>query len=112
MLSAAAHNAGIDQLLDAILSVEEVGTYKPHPSVYRMVIERFNLSPTRVCFVSSNAWDAHAAKAFGFSVAWCNRFGQERERIPAPPDAEIETLSELPPLLVRAEPGLKGMIHV
>ncbi len=99
MLSAAAQNAGIDRLLDAVLSVEEVGIYKPHPSVYRMVIERFNLSPTRVCFVSSNAWDAHAAKAFGFNVAWCNRFGQQTERIPAPPDAEIKTLNELPPLI-------------
>ena len=99
MLAAAVQNAGIEQLLDGVLSVEDVGIYKPHPSVYRMVIERFNLSPTRVCFVSSNAWDAHAAKAFGFSVAWCNRFGQQRERIPSAPDAEIKTLSELPPLL-------------
>jgi 2-haloacid dehalogenase len=102
MLAAAAQNAGIDRLLDAILSVEEVGIYKPHPSVYRMVIERFNLSPMRVCFVSSNAWDAHAAKAFGFNVAWCNRFGQQRERIPAPPDMEIKSLNELLPLLVQA----------
>jgi 2-haloacid dehalogenase len=99
MLAAAAQNAGIDHILDGVLSVEDVGIYKPHPSVYRMVIERFNLSPTRVCFVSSNAWDAHAAKAFGFHVAWCNRFGQQRERIPAPPDAEIKTLNELPRLL-------------
>ena len=102
MLMAAAKNADIDRLLDAVLSVEEGGIYKPHPSVYRMVIERFNLSPTRVCFVSSNAWDAHAAKAFGFNVAWCNRFSQQRERIPTPPDAEIRSLSELPRLLVSA----------
>ena len=95
MLAAASENAGIGHLLDGVLSVEDVGIFKPHPSVYRMVIERFNLSPTRVCFVSSNAWDAHAAKAFGFNVAWCNRFGQQRERIPEPPDAEIQSLTEL-----------------
>jgi 2-haloacid dehalogenase len=95
MLAAASENAGISSLLDAVLSVEEVGIFKPHPSVYRMVVERFNLSPTRVCFVSSNAWDAHAAKAFGFNVAWCNRFGQQRERIPAKPDVEISSLNEL-----------------
>lgn len=95
MLAAAAENAGINPLLDGVLSVEEVGIFKPHPSVYRMVVERFNLSPTRVCFVSSNGWDAHAAKAFGFNVAWCNRFGQQRERIPATPDVEISSLNEL-----------------
>lgn len=99
MLAAAASTAGIDQLLDAVLSVEEVGIYKPHPSVYRMVVERFNLSPSRVCFVSSNAWDAYAAKAFGFNVVWCNRFGQQRERIPEPPDAEITSLTELARLI-------------
>lgn len=102
MLAAAAQSAGIEQLLDAVLSVEDVGIYKPHPSVYRMVVERFNLSSSRVCFVSSNAWDAHAAKAFGFNVVWCNRFGQQRERIPEPPDAEITTLSDFPALVEAA----------
>jgi 2-haloacid dehalogenase len=99
MLAAAVSNAGIDGLLDAVFSVEEVSVYKPHPSVYRMVIERFNLTPTQVCFVSSNAWDAHAAKVFGFDVVWCNRFGQLDERIPGRPDAEIATLAELPALI-------------
>jgi 2-haloacid dehalogenase len=99
MLTAAVQSAGIDKLLDAVLSVEDVGIYKPHPSVYRMALERFKLSAAEMCFVSSNAWDAHAAKAFGFQVVWCNRFGQQRERIPEPPDAEIASLSELPDLV-------------
>ena len=48
---------------------------------------------------SSNAWDAHAAKAFGFRVVWCNRFGQAPERIPERPDGEIGTLSALPEIV-------------
>lgn len=95
MLAAAAQSAGIEGLFDAVLSIEAVGIYKPHPSVYRMVIDRFNLSPTRVCFVSSNGWDAYAAKAFGFKTVWCNRFGQLGERIPETPDAEIASLGDL-----------------
>jgi len=39
MLAAAADNAGITRLFDAVLSVEEVGVYKPHPSVYRLVCD-------------------------------------------------------------------------
>ena len=65
-----------------------------------VAITRFGLAPERMCFVSSNAWDAHAAKANGYRVAWCNRFGQAPERIPATPDAEIADLSCLPDLLL------------
>jgi 2-haloacid dehalogenase len=96
MLAAAAANAGIANLLDAILSVEEVKVYKPHPSVYALVCERLNVVAARVVFVSSNGWDAYSAKAFGFHTLWCNRFGQAPERIPETPDAQIATLVELP----------------
>lgn len=99
MLEAAVRNAGLEAAFDAVLSVEQVRVYKPHPSVYRMVVERFNVVPTQVCFVSSNAWDAHAAKVFGFQVVWCNRFRQSPERMPGRPDAEVSALEELPDLL-------------
>jgi 2-haloacid dehalogenase len=95
MLAAAAVNAGIADLLDAIVSAEEVKVYKPHPSVYQLACERLNVAASRVCFVSSNGWDAYSAKAFGFHVLWCNRMGQAPERIPETPDGQIATLSEL-----------------
>jgi 2-haloacid dehalogenase len=99
MLQAAVANAGIGGLLDHVLSVEEVGVYKPHPSVYRLAADRLSLAPAAILFLSSNAWDAHAAAAFGLRVAWCNRYGQPRERLPGAPDCEIRTLAEIPALL-------------
>ena len=99
MLDAAANNAGIADLFDAILSVEEVQVYKPHPSVYRLACNRLRISAGQICFVSSNGWDAHSAKAFGLQVLWCNRFRQQPERIPETPDAQIETLAELPEII-------------
>jgi 2-haloacid dehalogenase len=99
MLASAVHNAGLDNLFDAVLSVEEVGVFKPHPSVYRLATERLQIPPDRICFLSSNAWDAFSAKAFGFRVLWCNRFGQMPERIPAAPDGEIGDLSGLSELM-------------
>ncbi len=95
MLAAAAANAGLAELLDAILSVEEVEVYKPHPAVYGMACERLKLSAAEICFVSSNGWDAYSARAFGLRTVWCNRLGQAPERIPQTPDAEIATLAEL-----------------
>ena len=99
MLDAAVEAAGIADSLDAVLSVEEVGIYKPHPSVYQLVVDRLGVAAANVSFQSSNAWDANGAAAFGFRVAWCNRFGQGQERVPEAPDAEIATLAELPALL-------------
>lgn len=100
MLAAAAANAGIVDLLNAMLSVEEVKVYKPHPAVYGLACERLNVVAARICFLSSNAWDAYSAKAFGFRVIWCNRFGQAAERIPETPDAQIATLAELPDIVL------------
>jgi 2-haloacid dehalogenase len=99
MLSAAVQHSGIAGFLDAVLSVEQVGIYKPHPSVYQLAVDRLGVEPAETCFVSSNGWDAFSAKAFGLRVVWCNRFGQVPERIPQLPDEEISTLSALPRLL-------------
>lgn len=99
MLDSAVKSAGLDTLLDAVLSVEDVGIFKPHPSVYRLAVDRLGVAAPRISFQSSNAWDAVAAAQFGFKVAWCNRFGQPRERLTAEPHAEIKTLAELPGLL-------------
>lgn len=99
MLAAAAESAGLARLLDTIISVEEVGVYKPSPPVYRLAPDRLGLWPAEIVFVSSNGWDACGAKASGLRVAWCNRAGQPRERIPDPPDVEIRSLSELPVLV-------------
>jgi 2-haloacid dehalogenase len=99
MLDAIVGNAKIGALLDAVLSVEDVGVYKPHPKVYQLAVDRLGVAAQEIIFLSSNAWDAHAASAFGMRVAWCNRYGQHRERLPGKPDHEIRTLAELPILV-------------
>ncbi len=96
MLAAVVSNSGLEGVFEGVFSVEEVGVFKPHPSVYRLAAERLQIAPARICFLSSNGWDAFSAKAFGFRVLWCNRFGQAAERIPATPDGEIADLSALP----------------
>ena len=99
MLAAVVANSGLQDVFDAVLSVEEVGVYKPHPLVYGLASQRLAIAPSRICFLSSNGWDAFSAKAFGFRVIWCNRFGQAPERIPETPDGEIADLAALPAML-------------
>jgi 2-haloacid dehalogenase len=99
MLEAAVANAKIGGLLDAVLSVEEVGIYKPHQKVYQIAVDRLGIEARAISFQSSNAWDAHAASAFGMRVVWCNRYGQRPERLPGAPDREVKSLAELPALV-------------
>lgn len=99
MLQAAIENAELSALLDLTLSVEEVGVYKPHPKVYQLAVDRLAQMPEAILFLSSNAWDAYAASAFGMRTIWCNRYGQSRERLPGAPDREIRSLADLPELL-------------
>jgi 2-haloacid dehalogenase len=99
MLEAAVKSAGLDQLLDANLSVEDVGIYKPDSRVYQLTLDRLGVKKQEVCFLSSNGWDAKGAAHFGFNVAWINRFNREEERLPGDLAAVIHRLDELPPLL-------------
>src|SRR5713101_5641055 len=99
MLRAAVAGANIAHLLDEVLSVEEVGVYKPHPKIYQLGVDRLGIDPAAISFQSSNAWDAYAASAFGMRVVWCNRYRQRPERLPGKPQHEVRSLAELPALL-------------
>ncbi len=99
MLESAVRHSGMSELLEATLSVEDVKIFKPDPRVYQMAVDGLHVSAEEIVFLSSNAWDAAGASAFGFKVAWVNRFGQSLERLPGRPDVEIGNLSELTPLL-------------
>lgn len=99
MLAAAVTSAGLDELLEPVLSVEDVGIFKPDPRVYQLAVDRLGLPAAAVSFQSSNAWDAAGAVSFGFRVVWINRFGQRPERLGLPVDVELPTLEGLPATL-------------
>jgi 2-haloacid dehalogenase len=99
MLDAAVNAARLATLLDAVLSVEAVGVYKPHPKVYQLAVDRLGIPAAAIAFQSSNAWDAYAASAFGMQVVWCNRYDQRPERLPGAPDRMVKSLAELPALV-------------
>src|SRR5262249_24401316 len=83
MLVGAVTSAKLSDRLDAVLSVEAAGVFKPHPSAYQVAVDKLGLPPQRICFLSSNGWDAVGAAAFGLRVIWINRSKQPAERLPA-----------------------------
>jgi len=99
MLNAAVKAAGLESLLDGVLSVETVGAYKPDPRVYQLAVDRLGVEASRIAFVSANGWDAFAAARFGFFAIWCDRTGQPRERLPGKLSHTLSSLDALPGVL-------------
>ncbi|HEY7141847.1 MAG TPA: haloacid dehalogenase type II [Methylomirabilota bacterium] len=95
MLDAVVAHNGLGEHLRAVISVDAVRTYKPHPAVYALGPARLGLARNTIGFVSSNGWDVAGAKAFGFQVVWVNRQGAPLEELGVTPDLEVRDLGEL-----------------
>jgi 2-haloacid dehalogenase len=99
MLDAAVASAGLGDLLDAVLSVEEVGMFKPHPSAYQLAVDRLGVRAGQIAFQSSNGWDVSGAASFGLRSVWINRGGAPVERLPGRAEHELAELSGVPALV-------------
>ena len=92
MLDAAFSSAGLAELLDRIVSVDEVRIFKTAPAVYALVTRHFDVAPADVRFVSSNRWDVAGATAAGFRTLWVNRAGLPDEYAALSPAAVLRDL--------------------
>jgi 2-haloacid dehalogenase len=95
MLADAIRAAGLEGLLDAVLSVASVGIFKPAPEVYRLATGHFGCRPTDISFQSSNRWDIAGAKAFGLQTVWVNRVDAPEEYPALQPDRTVRDLAAL-----------------
>ncbi len=94
-LGALVANSGLDQYLDAVISVDPLRIFKPAPQVYQLAVETLKVPKERIGFVSSNCWDAIAAKAFGFTVFWVNRTGAPMDLHGPRPDLIVWNVAEV-----------------
>ncbi len=95
MLSTVVTANGLTPYLDQVVSVEDVRLFKTAPQAYALLLSAFPVAKQEILFVSSNAWDALAAKWFGFNVFWVNRLGHPFEEIGERPDYEGQSLSDV-----------------
>ncbi len=95
MLEAAVSSAGIGAHLDAVLSVQDVGIFKPAMKVYELATRHFSCKPGEISFQSSNRWDAAGAKVFGMRCVWINRAGLPDEYPDTPADVVTRDLRAL-----------------
>ncbi len=95
MLEAAVRSNGLDGTFTRVISVDHVKIYKPSARVYALGPEMLGIAASEILFVSSNAWDAAGAKAFGYQVCWCNRFDVAAEWHEFAPDMTVSSLDKI-----------------
>ncbi len=105
MLDAALRSAGIAELIDTTISIEEVGVYKAAPRVYEHAAGRLGVAPGAISFQSANTWDAAAGSDHGFRVVWVNRARAPREYGWVLDCTEVQDLSTLPDLVLDQPPS-------
>ncbi len=93
----AANNIKVD--FRAIISVEQVGAFKPFPAVYRRAAQTLNLEPPEIMMVAAHSFDILGARACGFRGAYVNRYGLPTEESPYQPDLVARDFLELADLL-------------
>lgn len=85
MLTSAVQSAGMEDVLDHVISVDPIRLFKTSPESYGLVQKTIAVNKDEVLFVSSNAWDALGATWFGFTTHWVNRQGLPFETLTPQP---------------------------
>jgi 2-haloacid dehalogenase len=68
-------NAGLHTFIQRVVSVEEIGRFKPDPATYRHVAQVMDLHVSRTMLISAHDWDVAGAMTAGASAAFVRRPG-------------------------------------
>jgi 2-haloacid dehalogenase len=99
MLEALVKSADLGGLLDAVISVERAGIFKPHPASYRLACTQFGVDPAAIAFVSANGWDCCGASVFGFRCIKIERAPAPPEPLPGGAERIVAALAEILPIM-------------
>jgi 2-haloacid dehalogenase len=94
MLAVAVKSAGLEGLLDHVISVDAIRKYKTHPDAYALGLQATGLEARQIAFVSCNSWDALAATWFGYQTLWVNRYQLPFEELGTQPMYTGSTLRD------------------
>lgn len=95
MLGIAVRSAGLEGLLDHVISVDSVRLYKTAPEAYALGEKATGLKAAQIAFVSCNAWDALAATWYGYQTLWVNRYSLPFEELGTQPTRSGDSLKDV-----------------
>lgn len=64
---------GLDAFSEAVVSAEDVGTWKPAPAAYLRAADTAGVQPEALGLVTVHSWDVHGAHRAGLTTGWCSR---------------------------------------
>lgn len=96
MLESLLRSAGIRDRFQQVVSVDEVGVFKPAPAVYRHAAQRLDRAVDELWLVTANPFDAAGAKSAGMRVAKVEREPSFDYPFAPRADLVVSTLLELP----------------
>lgn len=68
--------AGVRDLVERVISIEEVRRWKPHREVYLHAADSTGVEPRRLTLVAAHAWDVHGASRAGLGTGFVARQGK------------------------------------
>jgi 2-haloacid dehalogenase len=90
--------AGVRDQLEALLSVEDAGAWKPTRAAYEYAARRCGVEPHEMVLVAVHPWDLDGAARAGLRTAWVDRSGAGRAGYPdylTAPDLTVTGLDDL-----------------
>ena len=88
-------NAGLIELFDVRLSVEDIKTYKPNLKSYQWACKTLGVEPGEAMMVAAHGWDCAGIKAAGLQSVFVARPGKAMYPLGLPPDLVVKDLNEL-----------------
>ncbi len=95
MVEVSVRSAGMTGLFEHLLSSQTVETFKTIDRIYALGPAAFGCPARQILFVSSNGWDAIAARWYGYTSFWINRTGAPPERLDTDPDHTGSLLTDV-----------------
>tara|TARA_B100000686_G_scaffold297891_1_gene330524 strand:+ start:9 stop:671 length:663 start_codon:yes stop_codon:yes gene_type:complete len=85
----------LDNIFNDIFSIEEVKVYKPHPKVYNIPVEKYQIQRNEVAYLSANTFDVSGSGNYGFNPVWVNRNNSVFDNLDYVPKYQVENLGKL-----------------
>lgn len=95
LISTQITNAGLIDYFDDIISVEETGSFKPDPNVYKFAAKQLNQPLESLRLVATHDWDTHGALSVGMRAAYINRSGAIYHPLYRQPDIYESTMEDI-----------------
>lgn len=86
-------NAGVSDMVERSLSIDEVEHWKPRREVYLYAAQACGVRPGEVALIAAHPWDIQGASRAGLTSGWVPRGEKVYPRVMDAPDVKGDTLT-------------------